>query len=513
MISAPTSKEPRILLVDDDFATRQIVRLLSQKFGYKVDECDSAEAAMSQMDAVGSCVYDVVLSDYWMPGENGLELMKSISREDSALSVVLMTADEEREILETLIRHGGCGFVRKPLHPEELRRSLEEACKRTSHLRTLGEVETEARALGESQRSLMLRHLSLTWPKLEMYFTSKSQASGDFVSVIPLGGNRKLLVVSDGSGHDLSSAFQSNYFHGLARGMLTAGQPIEEVFEYFNELMLSEWNNEATWRLSISVCALDFDCDGMTVGCVNAGFPRPMVSNVDGFARPLGDDVAAPPLGWFSGNYEVDSHQMEVGCYYLWSDGLTDHANFLKIDPLSLAHRVLTNTQADSKLVKAAHDDIAVVRIIDPCECGGAVTRLPIVSASIPGDHVGKIDEWQSYFDRSLRAALNRVDGEILSEVLICIREGLINALNHGCKQDPTINALVMISVCSKSGEIAVLIEDPGSGHDFDFKSHSDQLGQELIAEHRGMMIMESIPKSFEIRNGGRSVHMKFSLN
>ena len=264
---------------------------------------------------------------------------------------------------------------------------------------------------------------------------------------------------------------------------------------------------------SLAVCALEFCERGSKVRFINAGFPRPIVSGYDGFAESLGDELGAAPLGWFHHRYPLMDCDMPEGYLYLWTDGLSDHAEKLDVDPLALADRLLRQKRDDDRSLYGATDDIAVVRLKCPGTRADAPLYIPVVSISIQGSELERIDKWQAYFESSMRLAIPDVDGGRLAEILLCLREALINALKYGCEQKRSKVAEVRIACSADGKEVKTLIVDPGTGHCFDVASHSARLADDTIAEHRGLMIMQSVPVRFQSAENGSRVMMDFSMN
>ncbi|MEM9158305.1 MAG: response regulator [Verrucomicrobiota bacterium] len=509
MVSASTDIW-RILVVDDDKTMRIMLRSLLKKKGFSVAEADSGAAAFETLEQESFDAFDMVLSDYWMPGENGMELLKRISTIDPTLSIVLLTADEERTILESLIRNGGCDYLRKPVAAKALLASVETACKKTRQLRSLQTTARQANKLGQSQRSLIDRHLDLSCPNYEFFFTSQSQASGDFVSAIQIDQDKRVILASDSSGHELSSAFQSSYFHGLARGMLHQGASMKELLQLSNDLILKEWTGDSSIGHSLAACAIKFNQATNTLSYINAGFPRPMAAGLDGFADPIGGEIGHGPLGWFEEDYQAAKHPLPQGYLCLWTDGLSDLAENLRVDPLALGHRFLDETQNSDILLSKAADDIAVLRL---SPTGQPNAAYPICSVQIPGDAIEDIDHWQSYFEQSLRTAISNTDNANFTDIIVCLREGLINALTHGCKRQADRKAAVHISLSETRDTLDLFISDPGSGHSFDVETHSKRAIDNLIPTHRGMIMMQAIPSKFESFNNGAQVKMRFELS
>jgi len=102
-------KRPGILVVDDDEGIREnIVDLLGSE-EYRVLAAGDAAEAMRLLE---SEKIDLVLTDFQMPGANGVELIEAARRKDAKVAAILMTAylyvyeqiDEERKRGITLLR-------------------------------------------------------------------------------------------------------------------------------------------------------------------------------------------------------------------------------------------------------------------------------------------------------------------------------------------------------------------------------------------------------------------------
>lgn len=104
----------RILVVDDDRSTRHLVRLQLESAGYAVETAASGPAAMTR---VGRKPFDLVLLDVWMPGMDGLELLRRLRLEPSQPRVIVMTADAAPETLLSAIREHASRYVTKPVEP------------------------------------------------------------------------------------------------------------------------------------------------------------------------------------------------------------------------------------------------------------------------------------------------------------------------------------------------------------------------------------------------------------
>jgi CheY-like chemotaxis protein len=79
-----------ILLVDDEFSSLEVLALLLGQEGFEVVTASDGEEALSRLEKR----VDLVITDYWMPKMNGLELVERMQADERwrAIPVLLMTA-------------------------------------------------------------------------------------------------------------------------------------------------------------------------------------------------------------------------------------------------------------------------------------------------------------------------------------------------------------------------------------------------------------------------------------
>ncbi|HEY6130239.1 MAG TPA: ATP-binding protein [Candidatus Acidoferrum sp.] len=93
-------------------------------------------------------------------------------------------------------------------------------------------------------------------------------------------------------------------------------------------------------------------------------------------------------------------------------------------------------------------------------------------------------------------------------EVEVALMEALANAVQHGCKNDPTKKVECCVA-CDESRGLLIVIRDPGEG--FDPKSiPSPIVGQNLFATHgRGIFLINQLMDEVRYEKGGTEIHMK----
>ncbi len=503
----------QVLVVDDDPQACFILQAMLKRDGHAVELATCAATGMEVLAQRGPDTFDAVISDYWMPGGNGLELIKQVRSLDPTLSVLLATAAGEAEIVAEVLRHGGVGYLTKPVSGSALREAVLKAALTTREQRELRATAAGASALGDSQRFLLQHHLAQLGDSVELFFHSQAEASGDFISVLPVNDHQHIILFSDASGHDLRAAFQSNYFHGIARGMALRGARIEEVFHHFNELLLSDWNADGDVQLSLAACSLVLDRAAQSVHSINCGMPFPLVCDAEGFAYPLQVSQGTGPLGWFPDQFNAVYTPLPTGLVVIWTDGLPDLADQLDIDPLALTHRLLRRDAASDFYLANATDDLAVIRInLAHYSRRETAPALPLISHRFAGDTAPAIDHHQDWLDRSLRVALPELADDRLADITICAREAILNALNHGCGGRQDKFADVQVSLSASGDQLHLRVTDGGEGHDFDLERHEPTAAADLLTEHRGLMMMKHLPARTAAFSRGACMTMDFPV-
>lgn len=116
------SLNAQVLIVEDDYATRQALSALLQQMGHTPLTADSAADALRILDSTATL--DVVVTDVVMPRMNGIEFAGRVRGIRPSLPVVLVTGDSDA--LDDVLASGAVALL-KPYSPDTLRRVLKEA--------------------------------------------------------------------------------------------------------------------------------------------------------------------------------------------------------------------------------------------------------------------------------------------------------------------------------------------------------------------------------------------------
>jgi DNA-binding NtrC family response regulator len=106
-----------ILVVDDDEGVRENLAELFELVGYSILTAGSAPEAIQKLT---SQEVDLLLTDYWMPGPNGVELIEAARKVKPRLKAILMTAFGDSFMEIESVRRGAIGYVNKPFEADEI---------------------------------------------------------------------------------------------------------------------------------------------------------------------------------------------------------------------------------------------------------------------------------------------------------------------------------------------------------------------------------------------------------
>jgi CheY-like chemotaxis protein len=114
---------PSILVVDDEIDLLEILELELKDAGYDVACAGSGDEAVGRTRKQH---FDLVLTDFKMPGMDGLETLAALEKVDPQIRAVVMTGFASEE-LRTTLQNRGRPLVRKPFDVDELLETLHGA--------------------------------------------------------------------------------------------------------------------------------------------------------------------------------------------------------------------------------------------------------------------------------------------------------------------------------------------------------------------------------------------------
>ena len=117
-----------ILLVDNELHMLEIVEQTLNLFGYKVIPRPDAESALSVIQD-GTDI-DLVITDYRMPGMNGLEFLTILRKALPSVPVIMLTGHSSVETYLQSLSLGAFEYLNKPFKKRELYHTVRSALQR-----------------------------------------------------------------------------------------------------------------------------------------------------------------------------------------------------------------------------------------------------------------------------------------------------------------------------------------------------------------------------------------------
>ncbi len=109
----------RVLIVDDDANTLEILRRWLVNEGYTTECAEDGEQCLAALEKSS---YDIVLLDVMMPGLDGLQVCEKMRESESlrSIPVVLLTAKDDMETRTRGMDLGVSEYLTKPINKQEL---------------------------------------------------------------------------------------------------------------------------------------------------------------------------------------------------------------------------------------------------------------------------------------------------------------------------------------------------------------------------------------------------------
>ena len=115
-------KLAKILVIDDEFEVRKMLRKMLEKAGYEVTEARNGAVGINEYRKDPA---DVVITDIIMPDKEGMETIRELKKEFPDVKIIAMTGGNEM-YLSTAKKFGVRGAFMKPLNQSKLLGAVKE---------------------------------------------------------------------------------------------------------------------------------------------------------------------------------------------------------------------------------------------------------------------------------------------------------------------------------------------------------------------------------------------------
>lgn len=509
-----SSPQPVVLLLEDDALSADFMRSSLDVAGFAVVFAEDVATAQHRCVELGTARIEAVLCDYRLPDETGIAFLNWLRARDENVATVVITGQGEKSVIQQAMAAGVFEYLEKPVTHQVLADVLRKACEQTRRQRKYAEDRRELQELETLDKSLNLSLPANLRDRLRVIYRPLHETGGDFIMTMEGEGGRLLLIIGDVSGHDIRSGYVSTYFQGMFRGCIESGASVEDALQLVNASLRRDSGpaSEGAVRVSLSVVVTEFQESPPSLRQWNYGFTPSQLLFPDGSVREC--FYGQPPLGWVDPiRTEPEVLAIEQAfSLVIYTDGLVEFAGNLDASSFCLFHRAMVKGNGFAGLPFAPSDDILISQFMVTTQPQQSAVFRPILSEHYAGTEVDHIDHLQSTWRRSINFALDNQMGDRLYDLLICIREGMLNAFIHGCERSPDKFAHLQISVDEGESLIRVRIDDPGRGHAFDLEQRLEELSEEK-GKHLGLGIIHHLSDEFQIENEGTTLMFDFRID
>lgn len=322
---------PRVLVVDDNAANRDLLEALLAPEGY-----DVALAASGQecLDHIAGNAVDVVLLDVMMPGMDGFQVAGAIRSDPrtQTLPIIMVTALADTHDRIVGIESGCDDFISKPFDRNEVL-ARTRAVVRLAHLRneqvakTREEVTAIRREL-ETARRVQEALLPTDLPRISGFDIwgcnrSSLEVSGDYFDVVECNDlrGRVIFALADVSGKGVPAALLTANLHaGLHSQLLDVDLGLVDAISNLNRLVAL---NSPPGFFATMILG-ELQPGSGVVRYVRAGHELPALIRSNGMVEQLqdGDGLLGIDADATFAAYEVTIEPGETICMY--TDGVTD---------------------------------------------------------------------------------------------------------------------------------------------------------------------------------------------
>ncbi len=120
----------KILIIEDDQITRTVIERAISAWGHHVTSCIDGKIGVEK--AINEQP-DIILTDYQMPGYNGIEVIQKIKIQLPNTPIILMTAFDEIQLTIKAIQSGAYDYIEKPVDLKKLKSIIEQTLSESHH--------------------------------------------------------------------------------------------------------------------------------------------------------------------------------------------------------------------------------------------------------------------------------------------------------------------------------------------------------------------------------------------
>lgn len=145
---------PTILIVDDDIHARLILGKQIERLGHTAIEAPNAQEALSLLFGESAVPIEMIISDVWMPGMSGVELLKAVHDRAPELPIAMISARATLHSSLEAINSGAFAYITKPFRGDDIAQVVARGMQRIKEARANKAIGQDFARLAQLERQL-----------------------------------------------------------------------------------------------------------------------------------------------------------------------------------------------------------------------------------------------------------------------------------------------------------------------------------------------------------------------
>lgn len=332
--------ESKVLIVDSEIDMQHLIKIIFKedinngkiKFFFAVDGLEAMQILKTEKDI------SVVLTEINMPGMNGFDLLRELSKSRSLSRAILVTASCDMQNIRAAMNFGAIDFITKPINMHDykatLYRAIQEyeflkaATEKENHLKEINIELNIAKSLQESMLPSDFRPFNQQSLEAFAKMIPAKFVGGDFYDLFFLNAEELGFTIGDVSGKNISASIYMAIVKSLFKYLCFNSDNCAQVFNRLDKILSKEINVDMFVTIFYGILNLK---TGRLAYC-NAGHNPPYIIHAEGritkLDANLGHFMGASSL--FATDFEYPENYVRLednDCLFLYTDGVTEAMN------------------------------------------------------------------------------------------------------------------------------------------------------------------------------------------
>lgn len=503
---SPDYQDICVYLVEADASRRNHFSVILKDTGCRLQPFENGADAWQTINSQ-EAKPDIVISNIHMPEIDGLALLTMVKRTFPDILFFLYTPSFDNNTIQLAFKQGVDNIIPLELFETAILDNIASGLSHAKSDETQSTAPTLLQQVSKVQEQLIQIGCESSCSFCDIAYSSLLEAGGDFAVCrnFNLEG-RCGIVLIDVAGHDIVSSYLSAMFWGVLSSNWNEIQNPDQLTAFLNQELYRMGFRDS----HVCLTAFLWDPNRRQLSISIAGNPGETILDSNGTngytikATKGGGMVLGmlPELDEFCRRTLV----LPSSCVVLFhSDGIDQNKLLPLLKELYASSSnplkdLSSQFLLDQYIARYSQtDDIIIVKLFIP-----PPGQEDVNHTIIPSDYES-IDYACKWAEDKISKP-NLPSGYDSYDILACIREALLNSVEHGNQGDP--KRLINLNLLPGINQLTVRISDEGPGFNLAEKLHQAAMNDGLQIGKRGLPMIQSITTHFETKGG--SVILEF---